>query len=445
MSSSRSKPFAPVLNRLPPAPAYWVAYSGGIDSHVLLHFLSERRAELPGPLAAVHVNHQLQQQSGDWEIHCRAVCEELGVGFHSLRVEAHARSGESPEAAARTARYQGLAEWLPPDAVLVTAQHLDDQAETLLLQLFRGAGPKGLAAMPARVPLGRGWLLRPLLDVRRAAIRAYAEQQRLRWVEDPSNTDLRYDRNLLRLRIMPELQQHWPGIAPVLARAAAHQADQLELADSLGALDLGDCSLKNGRCLSLASLAELSPARQRNLIRYWIVANRLPLPPQVVLERIRDEMLLSRDDASPLVHWPGAEVRRFRGRLYVMAPLPEPDGAACRRWDPAEPLPLDGAGGLLSAQPVASGGLRSPAQGCRIEVRFRQGGETLQPAGRRHRHALKKLFQEWDVPDWERGRVPLLYIDDALAAVAGLCVCEGFQANGAQPGLALHWSRSAQW
>jgi tRNA(Ile)-lysidine synthase len=128
-----------------------------------------------------------------------------------------------------------------------------------------------------------------------------------------------------------------------------------------------------------------------------------------------------------------------------MAPLPEPDGDAGRRWDLAEPLALDGAGGLLSAQPVTGGGLRSPAQGSRIEVHFRHGGETLQPAGRAHHHALKKLFQEWGVPDWERGRVPLLYIDDTLAAVAGLCVCEGFQADAAQAGLALHWSRSTQW
>jgi tRNA(Ile)-lysidine synthase len=244
---------------------------------------------------------------------------------------------------------------------------------------------------------------------------------------------------------MPDLQQHWPGIARVLARAAAHQADQLELADTLAAMDFGDSGLKDARCLSLASLAELSPARQRNLIRYWIAANGLPLPPQVVLERIRNEMLPSRDDASPLVHWPGAEVRRFRGRLYAMAPLPEPERDVGRRWDLAEPLVLDGAGGLLSAQAVSDGGLRSPVQGSRIEVRFRRGGEMLQPVGRAHHHALKKLFQEWGVPDWERGRVPLLYIDDALAAVAGLCVCEGFQADAAQPGLALQWSRTAQW
>jgi len=445
VSSSRNKPFQPVLSRLPPAPAYWVAYSGGIDSHVLLHLLAARRGELPGPLAAVHVNHQLQHQSGDWEIHCRGVCKDLGVGFHSLRVDAKPRSGESPEAAARTARYRGLAAWLARDAVLVTAQHLDDQAETLLLQLFRGAGPRGLAAMPERARLGRGWLVRPLLDANCEAIHAYAAEHRLRWVEDPSNTDLRYDRNLLRQRILPELRQHWPGLARVLARAAAHQADQLELADHLGAVDLRDCSIKDDRCLSVETLLELSPARQRNLIRYWLAARALPLPPQVVLERIREELCLSREDASPLVHWPGAEVRRFRGRLYAMAPLPEHDPETVVEWDLAQPLALDGAGGLLSAHPAPAAGLRRPAPGSRIEVRFRRGGETLRPLGRGHRHALKKLLLEWDVPDWERSRLPLLYIDGGLAAVAGLCVCEGFQAEPGQLGILLHWSGSARW
>ncbi len=405
--------------------------------------MAARRARLPGPLAAVHVNHQLQQQAGDWEMHCRAVCEELGVEFQALRVVAHPRAGASPEAAARAARYQGLAEWLAPDAVLLTAQHLDDQAETLLLQLFRGAGPRGLAAMPERAPLGNGWLLRPLLPVRRAEIQAYAEGHRLRWVDDPSNTDLRYDRNLLRQRLMPELQQRWPGVAAVLARAAAHQADQLELADTLAALDLSDCSPGEARSLSVNPLADLSPARQRNLIRYWIARRRLPLPPRVVVERIRAEMLASRADARPLVHWPGAEVRRFRDRLWAMAPLPAHDVASCERWDLHEPLRLEAAGGLLWAQPVRGAGLRVPDPACRIEVRFRRGGERLRPAGHAHHRKLKTLFQEWGVPGWERGRVPLVYMDDELAAVAGFAVSEGFQAGPEQPGVLLHWSRSA--
>jgi tRNA(Ile)-lysidine synthase len=444
VTSPKNKALAELLGRLPSAPAYWVAYSGGVDSHVLLHLLWQQRAGLPGPLGAVHVNHQLQGQSGDWEIHCRAVCEELGVAFHILKVDAHPRPGESPEAAARTARYRGLADWLGEDQVLVTGQHLDDQAETLLLQLFRGAGPRGLAAMPERASFGRGRLVRPLLSVRRNQILAYAHQERLRWVEDPSNTDLRYHRNLLRQRLMPELQQHWPGIASVLARAAWHQADQLELADTVARQDFDVCALSSGRCLSRSALAELSPARARNLLRYWTAVNALPLPPQATVERMRREILDSREDACPRVHWPGAEVRRHRDRLYLMSPLPQMQRDQCHPWDPRAALVLQDARGELSARPVLGRGLRMP-QGSRVEVRFRCGGEALQPAGRGHRHALKKLFQEWAVPEWERGRVPLLYVDDRLAAVAGLCVAEGFQAGPGEWGVELRWSRILNW
>lgn len=442
MNTSKSKLTAgPILQKLPRAPRYWVAFSGGVDSHVLLQLLSEARSQLPGCVAAVHVNHQIQQQAGDWEIHCRSICEQLRIPFHLLRVQGRARAGESPEAAARTARYRALADWLPGDEVVVTAQHQDDQAETLLLQLFRGAGPRGLAAMPENSALGRGRLLRPFLEISREAILAYARQYRLRWIEDPSNTDTRYDRNLLRQRIMPALQQHWPGLSKVLARAAGHQADQVELAGALAVLDYRDCRHSDSACLSISALQGLSPARQRNLLRYWLELAGLPLPSLVLLERIRAEMLAGRPDASPLVHWPGAEVRRYRDGLYSMIPLPQHDTASRYRWDYRKPLSLDAAGGVLTASAVQGSGLRLEAQAAAVEIRFRQGGESLQPAGRRHHHRLKKLFQEWGVPDWERERVPLIFTNGALIAVAGLCVCEGFQASAGQAGLDLRWSR----
>jgi tRNA(Ile)-lysidine synthase len=430
-----------VLDKLPRAAEYWVAFSGGVDSHALLDLLAAHREALPGTLAAVHVNHQIQQQSGDWEVHCRAVCEELGVAFHLLRVHGKARRGESPEAAARTARYRALAEWLPQAAVLITAQHRDDQAETLLLQLFRGAGPRGLAAMPVVSTLGRGRLLRPMLQVSREAIVSYARRRRLRWIEDPSNTDTRYDRNLLRLRIMPELQQHWPGVGKVLSRTAEHQADQVELARALAALDYPACRGGGFARLSRGALQRLSPARQRNLLRYWLERVGLPLPSRVLLERIREEMLPGRPDSSPLVRWPGAEVRCFRDSLYCMSPLPEHDAGAVYRWACPQPLKLEQAGGVLSAAAVQGSGLRVRDHDAVLEIRFRQGGEILQPAGRRHHHRLKKLFQEWGVPEWERDRVPLVCAGDGLMAVAGFCVCEGFRAGAEQTGFVLHWSR----
>lgn len=441
MSSPKSKLHpAQIVQQLPAAPHYHVAFSGGVDSHTLLHLLAGQRHALPGTLSAVHVNHRIQQQAGDWEMHCRSVCEELDIPCQFLRIDGKARRGESPEAAARTARYRALADWLPAGAILLSAQHRDDQAETLLLQLLRGAGPRGLAAMPVTMPLGAGRLVRPLLELRRADILDYARHHRLQWVEDPSNADTRYDRNLLRHRVMPDLQRHWPGLATVLARAAKHQAEQLELANALAARDSRACDC-TGASLSLTGLGRLSAARQRNLVRYRVAELGLPLPSQVVLERIVEEVAGSRRDARPCVRWPGVEVRRFRDRLFIMAPLPVLDPAERHPWDLQAPLVLEQAGGVLRARAVTGSGLRPPGGRERVLVRFRQGGEVLRPAGRAHHHRLKKLLQEWRVPEWERGRVPLLYLGDELVAVAGLCVCEGFHSGAGEPGLALSWSR----
>lgn len=443
MTSSKSELRTQILNQLPPASEYWVAYSGGVDSHVLLHLLATGGEPLPGPLGAVHVDHGLQHQSGDWSVHARDVCAALQLPCKLLEVDGRAGPGESPEAAARSARYRALAGWLPENAVLLTAQHRDDQGETLLLQLFRGAGPRGLAAMPAVMPFAHGQLVRPLLAHSRDEILEYARSHRLRWVEDPSNEDTRFDRNYVRRRLLPEIRQHWPGVSKTLARAAQLQADQAELAAALGSIDYTACGSERSDCLPCAPLLALDAARVRNLLRYWIALNALPLPSFAVLERIRTEMLPAADDARPLVHWPGAEVRRYRQRLHLMSPLPDVDTAQRLAWDLSKPLAPAGTAGCLSATRVSGAGVRLPAV-ARIEVGFRQGGEQLQPVGREGHHALKKLFQEQAVPDWERDRVPLIFSDGVLAAVAGVCTCEGFQAQAGETGYRLQWSRLPQ-
>ncbi|VAW79490.1 tRNA(Ile)-lysidine synthetase, partial [hydrothermal vent metagenome] len=308
MSTSKNNPFDAVAAALPDAAAYAVAYSGGVDSHVLLHLLASQRESLRAPLMAVHVDHGIQSQSDEWRAHCARVCHQLDIPFHALQADGKAGPGESPEAAARHARYRALADWLPEGAVLLTAQHRDDQAETLLLQLFRGAGPRGLSAMPASVPLGRGLLLRPFLDVTRADILAWAQAHDLAWIEDPSNTDTRYDRNLLRHELWPLLQQRWPGLSTVLARAADHQSEQAGLADALAEMDLSSGCRTGENHLVQSALLTLEPARQRNLLRFWIHQQGFAMPSQAVLERIRTEMLFSRDDAQPVVRWGEAEL-----------------------------------------------------------------------------------------------------------------------------------------
>lgn len=431
-----------VLAGLPPAAGYWVAYSGGLDSRVLLELLAEHRAALPGPLGAVHVDHGLHPDAPRWAEHCARVCRGLDLHLVQLRVDAAANGGESPEAAARRARYGALARWLPAGHCVLTAHHRDDQAETLLVQLLRGSGPRGLAAMPLAAPLAAGTLVRPLLEVDRTILRAEAQTRGLQWIDDPSNADTDYDRNLLRHRIMPVLRARWPSAAASLARSARHCADTAELADTLGAMDMQAAQGAVPGTLGLEALRGLAPARQRNVLRYWLRREGLAAPSTAVLARIADDLPRARGDAEPRVCWPGGEVRRYRDQLYALQGLPSVDRSAEYSWRPDSPLELPAAAGTLDAVPVTGSGLAARfLRPGRLRVRFRRGGEIFRPQGRAHRRPLKKLFQEAGVPPWERERVPLLYIDGELGAVAGFWVGEGFQAHGDEPGMELRWRR----
>ncbi len=427
-------------------PMLWVAYSGGVDSHVLLDLLNEARALPAWPsttrLGAIHVNHGLQDQADDWERHCLQVCDGYGIDFAALAVDASPARGDSPEAAARDARYLALADRLPAGHWLLTAHHQDDQAETLLLQLLRGAGPRGLAAMPVAADFTEGRLLRPLLEYSRDQLVSYANRRGLHWIEDPSNACTGFDRNYLRTRVMPRLHERWPGAAKTLQRAAAHQAEVAGLLDQLAATDLSVTAVCGNR-IALTYLRELNAARRRNLLRFWLRGLDLPMPDQRQLAQAERDLLHARDDAEPCVAWPGAELRVYRGWLYALAPAPQPAADTRFQWDLREPLTLGQAGGVLEAQPTQGQGLRLPGAGG-AEIRFRQGGETLRVPGRGCRHTLKHLFQEAGVPPWERGRVPLLYADGQLLAVAGLWVDEAHAATAEEAGLLIRWSRLSQ-
>ncbi|WP_231971497.1 tRNA lysidine(34) synthetase TilS [Thiohalobacter thiocyanaticus] len=417
-----------------------MALSGGLDSVVLLHRLADQREQLGMPLGAVHVDHQLQPDSAHWSERCRALCQELDIPFELHRVEARPGPGESPEAAAREARYRALREWLQPDHCLVTAHHEDDQAETLLLQLLRGSGPRGLAGMPAVSVFGPGWLCRPLLEVTRAQLLEWARNRDLDWIEDPSNADRHYDRNFLRHEILPRLQARWPGVKRALARAARHQADAASLQVDLAISDLLQVGGRGPATLSVAALLHYTPPRRRNLLRYWLHGLGLLMPSEAVLEQIEQSVLGARADTMPRVHWPGGEVRRYRDDLYAMPPLPVPP-AQRQGWDGGD-VNIPAAAGRLEVMPTPGQGLaREALAGRRLQLGFRVGGERLAPAGRGHHHSLKHLFQERGIPPWERDRVPLVYCDDELVAVAGLWLAEGWQARGEQPGLVLQWSR----
>lgn len=436
-----------LLDRLQayPRPAgYQVAYSGGMDSHVLLHALAALRDALGVPVAAVHVNHGLQADAARWEAHCRAVCAGLGLACASLSVDARAARGDSPEAAARAARYRALAEWLPEGHCLLTAQHRDDQAETLLLQLLRGAGVHGLAAMPEYGEFAAGTRLRPLLDMPRAALHAYAEHEGLHWVSDPSNFDTGYDRNYLRHQVLPALAARWPAATASLARGAAHQAEAARLLDGIARQDLAAAAGAAPDRLDLPAITALPAARQRNALRCWLRQLTGSTPSTAVLAHILRDLPGSRADAAPCVRWDRFELRRYRDTLYLLRQLPAPGPDVALSWSLAAPLVLPGAGGTLHARDVTGTGVRRaalPADG--VRVGWRRGGERCAPAGRGQHHELKKLFQEHGVPPWQRTRIPLVFAGERLAAVPGLWVCEPFAAGPGEAGVVFEWDDPA--
>ena len=413
-----------VMPVLSAATTVWVAYSGGCDSHVLLHLLTRLRQTQTFELKAVYVNHGLSPNALEWAGHCRGVCAELDVEFVALDVDAAAQNGESPEAAARNARYQAITDLLQTEEYLCTAHHQDDQAETLLLQLLRGAGPKGLAGMPQASALGKATQLRPLLGFSQAQLQAYAEQHGLHWIEDESNSDTGFNRNYLRHAVMPVLRQRWPSVDAILARSASNCAEAAALIEVLAEQDYQRTKAADSKELCISNLLELDKARLKNVLRYWIRLSGLPLPSEKKLQHVISDVLQAAEDKMPLVHWPGAEVRRFNGRLYVMSPLPEFDSSQVIPWHTLEqPLQLPDGSRLCcerTNQPPAIG-LERLRQG-RVSVRFRQGGEIFQLAGSQHHKTLKQIFQEYRVPPWQRSRKPLLYVDNTLVAVIGICL-----------------------
>ncbi|MGD8589685.1 MAG: tRNA lysidine(34) synthetase TilS [Chromatiales bacterium] len=428
-----------ILSELPRTARYHLAFSGGLDSSVLLHLLVQMGDRLDARLQAVHVQHGLQEAADSWAEHCARVCRGYRIPLRQLRLGLRPRAGESLEALARERRYAALAGVMAPGELLLTAQHRDDQAETLLLQLLRGSGPAGLAAMPALCRFGPGWLARPLLDVTRAELQDYAEREGLCWIEDPSNSDLRFDRNYLRHEIMPLLLQRWPAATSTLARSARLSAELHLLADELAAEDLKRACGPWPGTLSVKALLAFPSPRRRSLLRHWVSSRGGMMPGSRHLQRIEQECLQARQDAQPLVQWKDLEVRRYRDGLFLLQSSPVRDFTGVIHWRDRHPLRLPSGLGFLRLERAKRGISAAIWDRGRVEVRFRQGGEHCIPAGRVHHRPLKKLFQEWSVPPWQRDRIPLVYLDGQLAAIPGYLWCEPFGAAPGEPALRIHW------
>jgi tRNA(Ile)-lysidine synthase len=444
-----------------------VALSGGLDSMVLLHLAFQAAGAAGVPLFAFHVHHGLSPNADRWRAHCEQAAAALGVAFDGRAVTVE-KGKSGVEAAARKLRYAALGELCRIHGVdlLLTAHHLDDQAETVLLQLLRGSGPAGLSGMETanRAPslLGTEELVmaRPLLSVSRAELEALAGEQHIAWVEDESNTDPRYARNALRHQVMPVLAQAFPGFQRRIARSGAHAQSAQRLLNELAEQDLAACR-GDGRgdgddeSIDLTRLRKLSPDRINNLLRHWFSNLGLGMPSTAWLEQMVAQLLSARGDSQPLVAHPEVDVRRHRDRLHLVPKLPElagmrdPDDegifvkhAQAFTWNGEAGIAFPDYGGVLHFDTAERGIDPVWLRGRPLAIDFRKGGERLKLAPNRPTRGLKQLFQAHDVPAWQRSRLPIVSSGPALLYAAGLGMDCRFVSEG-EGRIALRWEGTA--
>ena len=395
----------PQLQDLPAARRLLVAYSGGLDSTVLLHALASLQDQHHKRVEAVHVNHGLHAGAVDWAQHCAAFCETLGIELHSMTVEVD-RNQPSLEAAARDARYAAFETIMQRGDLLLTAHHQDDQAETLLLNLMRGSGLHGLAGMPRERALGEGRLLRPLLHVSRAGLEAYAEAHELSWIEDPTNASTDFDRNFLRHRVVPLLAERWPVAVSKIARSAELASESVALLDAEAQARLQPLLVTEAR-IDLAGLMRQQAPWQVQLLRHWLRRAGAPPLPSRLLEEFLRQLEAAGDDRQPGVAWHGWNLRRHGERLYLGQALADIDSAYCASWDCSAPLVLPGNLGCLRFE---------EGERRQLQVRFRREGDEVRLKG--HARSLKSLMQELEIPPWLRDRVPLVVSNGDIVAIA---------------------------
>lgn len=429
------------LAQLTSAKRFLIGLSGGLDSVVLLHAMAQLRSQSSADfqLRAMHINHQLHPQADSWAQHCATVCERLNIEFSAVRVSIAAESGI--ENAAREARYREFEAVLSEGEALLLAHHRDDQMETLLLRLMRGSGSRGLSGIPRSRDLGRGRLLRPLLAIDRLELQRYAKVAELDWVEDESNSDVSFDRNYCRHRILPLIEARWPGYRESWSKSAALAAESETLIHELAELDLENITAESRSTVDRRGLLALSEPRRRNVLSYWLQSLGVEALGWNRLQQLSNEVLNGENGVFKSERF---QVHCFRDRVYALdaAALcleqPENGTAPALVMPFAESLPLAD-NGSLTFKEVQGQGITQDNLGV-LSIRYRQGGEICRIAGRPGK-TLKKILQEAGTPPWLRSRYPLIYSGAELVCIPGVGVCEAFAAKAGDVGCLIAWQQ----
>jgi tRNA(Ile)-lysidine synthase len=407
-----------------------VAYSGGVDSHVLLHAMAGLREQFDFSLGAIHIHHGLSENADVWQLHCERVCTELDVPIQSAKVKVQKNNRQSLEALARELRYKKLSELAPHNSIVLLAQHQDDQLETVLLQLKRGAGPKGLAGMANQWSTGAkdtldtefSEYLRPLLDVTKQQVLAYAKTYKLKWQEDESNQNTDFERNFLRHQVLPILTERWPQMASSVSRSARLCAQQQELLDEISHQKLSELRSSNNT-LDINKLLALSDAWQLQLVRAWLADQQIQSPSQVVLEQLKFELFEASDDANPIIRWQDWQFRRFDQQLYVLA-ISADLSAVTVPWIGQSNIELPQGVGHLAFKSCSDANLQPDINLCvldknagEINIRFGGYGDKFKPFGEANSKPLKQWFKQWKVPPWERSKIAIIVQNKQVKAL----------------------------
>lgn len=437
------------ISKYPETPLV-VAYSGGVDSQVLLHALANLKyaKKIPNLITVCHVNHGLSENANKWQNFAEQTCRELHLPFVACQVNVQPQVQQSLEALAREARYQALQSLCNEKSLIITGHHRDDQAETFLLALKRGSGLKGLSAMSEESSQGKDTFIRPLLNIPRAEIVKYAKERQLDWVEDESNSDTQFDRNFIRQKVMPLLTERWPSITQTINRSSTHCLEGQLLLNELAEQDLVNCSLSK-LSLSVSELSKLSVARFNNLIRYFLAQQNYLMPSTEQLIQVHRQ-LLANEDKKPAIKVANHYLRRYKDALYLTADFEDVSDwqytIDCLDLKTVDTIELpDNLGKLTLSNnqcfEVTSTNQRMmlPSKGQQITLRFCHNNPTCLPDYRNHSRSLKKILQELNIPPWQRKRIPFLFYDDLLVAVLGHFVCKPFIPNENDPNMSVVW------